>query len=174
MPTFTIKTSDGEYDIEANRAPTPEEAMAAVQKMRAVPGEQLMPAPAAPEGLITKMVRGATGIGPRPTTPSQNSGGEMIPAMGLGPSRNLMAAGDAVANLGIRAAGPTAGQAMGATTGPAAPAMVPILGGIGGMVSEGIAQAAEGTFPKNWVQSLVLASPALSPVLHGQAQPIGC
>ncbi len=48
---------------------------------------------------------------------------------------------DAPINVALEAGGPAAGQSVGAMTGPFAPAMVPILGGLGGMAGDAIAQA---------------------------------
>lgn len=49
-----------------------------------------------------------------------------------------------MANLGIRGGGPALGQTIGAATGPLAPVAVPVLGGIGGGLSEALAQFREG------------------------------
>lgn len=45
-----------------------------------------------------------------------------------------------LADIGIEAAGPMAGQSIGALAGPAAPVLVPLLGGIGGVGSNILAQ----------------------------------
>ena len=58
---------------------------------------------------------------------------------------NLVQAGQKMAGLGARAAGPAMGQALGAYTGIAAPIMVPALGAAGGVIGEYAGSKAEGT-----------------------------
>lgn len=50
MPTYRIQTDKGTYDIEADREPTMEEAMAAI-------GGQSAPAAAAPDASVSRMMR---------------------------------------------------------------------------------------------------------------------
>lgn len=76
-------------------------------------------------------------------------GGPVIrnPRTGLPDLRDTSRMGeqlDAAASMGIRSGGPALGQAAGAMTGPLSVAAVPVLGGIGGAISEYIALKREG------------------------------
>lgn len=122
MPKYEVKTSQGTFVVEADREPTEADVLAALRSQKAA---------AVPVKPAWNVNRFSVGASMAPTPPPIPPEGAAAVANGL-------------ANMGIRGAPPAIGQAIGAATGPFAPAMIPFLGALGGMGGEAAAQFREG------------------------------
>lgn len=129
MPTYRIETNRGTFEIEANRAPTVAEIEAFAANAGA--GQVAQPPPARPRS-------GVVDNG-QDFAPSHFDGYFDAPARA-----RAGAVANAATNMGLRGGAPAAGQAVGAMTGPFAPVAVPVLGAVGGMGGEALAQLREG------------------------------
>lgn len=69
--------------------------------------------------------------------------------------------GGGLRDIGLEAGAAATGHALGAMTGPAAPVMMPVLGGLGGAGAEAVRQIREGEFPQlgKMAQSFIVNAP---------------
>lgn len=126
MPTYTIKAPTGQnISVTGETPPTEQELDEIFAKVAPAPEA---PAPAPQRNLSTAQ-RLTTGYADLVTPQDQEAAAGM--------------AGKFAAGMASRSGAPAAGQALGAMTGPFAPAAVPILGALGGVIGETGAQLME-------------------------------
>lgn len=124
MAKYRVETNQGTFEVESDREPTQADVEAYL-------AAQSAPASSAPP--------------PPPTTPTQPPGGIRAffnqPGIAGNPYSQMPPMNPmAVADMGAEAGGATAGQMLGAATGPFAPVAVPVLGGLGGAGGNALAQ----------------------------------